>query len=63
MLTVTYIHHRRKSNLVEFQILLVETPIGASASRKINLVETPIGLSTGRNSNQGDLCIALGSKM
>ena len=44
--------HGRKSNLVEFQILQVESPIGLST--KINLVETPIGLSTGRNSNQGD---------
>ena len=41
-----YICHGRKSNLVEFQILLVETPIGLST--KFMLVETPIGLSTGR---------------
>ena len=39
--------HGRKSNLVEFQILPVESPIGVSTSRK---------------SNQGDLGIALGSE-
>ena len=43
-----YICHGRKSNLVEFQILLVESPIG---------------VSTGRKSNQGDLGIALGSEI
>ena len=56
-----YICHGRRSNLVEFQILPVESPIGLST--KINLVETPIGLSTSRNSNQGDLGIALGSEI
>ena len=58
-----YICHGRKSNLrlVEFQILLVQSPIVLST--KINLVETPIGLSTGRNSNQGDLGTALGSEI
>ena len=39
--------HGKKSNIVEFQILQVESPIGVSTGRKINLVETPIGLSTG----------------
>ena len=60
-----YICHGRKSNLVEFQILPVESPVGVSTGRKfkINLVETPIGLSTGRYSNQGDLGIALGSEI
>ena len=53
--------HGRKSNLVQFQILPVENPIGLST--KINLVETPIGLSTGRNSNQVVLGIALGSEI
>ena len=57
----TCIWHGRKSNLVEFQILLVESPIGVSTN--INLVESPIGVSTGRKSNQGDLGIALGSKI
>ena len=52
--------HGRKSNLVEFQILKVESPIGVSTN--INLVESPIGVSTGRKSNQGDFGIALGSK-
>ena len=47
--------HGRKSNLVEFQILPVESPIGVSTSRKsnstnINLVESPLGVSTGRKS-------------
>ena len=50
-----YICRSRKSNLVEFQILPVESPIGVSAN--INLLESPIGVSTGRTSNQGDLGI------
>ena len=65
-----YICHGRKSNLVKFQILPVENPIGVSTSRKsiglstnINLVESPIGVSTGRKSNLGDLGIALGSEI
>ena len=45
---ILYICHGRKSNLVEFQILPVESLIG---------------VSTGRNSNQGDLGIALGSEI
>ena len=40
--------HGRKSNLVEFQILPVESPIG---------------VSTGRKSSRGDLGIALGSEI
>ena len=40
--------HGRKSNLVEFQILLVEGPVGDSTSRKSDL---------------GDLGIALGSEI
>ena len=40
-----YICHGRKSSLVEFQILPVESPIK---------------VSTGKKSNLGDLCIALG---
>ena len=58
---ILYICHGRKSNLVEFQILPVESPIGVST--KINWVETPIGVSTGRNSNQRALGIALESKI
>ena len=56
-----HICHGRKSNLVEFQIIQVESPIGVSTN--INLVESPIGVSTGRKSNQGDLGIALGSEI
>ena len=56
-----YICHGRKSNLVEFQILPVESPIGVSTN--INLVESQIGVSTGRKSNRGDLGIALGSEI
>ena len=41
-----YICHGRKSNLVEFEILPVESPIGVSTN--INLVESPVGVSTGR---------------
>ena len=48
--------HGRRSNLVEFQILPVESPTGIST--KINLVESPIGVSTGRKSNLGHLGIA-----
>ena len=55
-----YVCHGRKSNLVEFQILLVESPIGVSTN--INLVESPIGVSTGRKSNL-DLGIARESKI
>ena len=51
-----FIWHGRKFNLVEFQILPVESPIGVSTN--INLVESPIGVSTGRKSNLGDLGIA-----
>ena len=39
-----YICHGRKSNLVEFQILPVESPIGVSTS-----IESPIGVSTNIN--------------
>ena len=42
-----YICHGRKSNLVEFEILLVESPME---------------VSTSRNSNLGDMGIALGPK-
>ena len=48
ILNKQYIWHGRKSNLAEFQILPVESPIG---------------VSTGRKSNQGDLGIALGSEI
>ena len=41
-----YICRGRKSNLVEFEILPEESPIGLST--KFSLVETPIGLSTSR---------------
>ena len=51
-----YICHDRKSNLVEFQILLVESPIGVSTN--IKFVESPIGVSIGRKSNQCGLSIA-----
>ena len=51
-----YIYHDRKSNLVEFQILLVESPIGVSTN--IKFVESPIGVSIGRKSNQCGLSIA-----
>ena len=61
MLLPVYICHGRKSNLVEFQILPVKSPIGVSTN--INLVESPIGVSTGRKSNQGDLGTALGSEI
>ena len=60
-LDLKYICHGRKSNLVEFQILPVESPVGVSTN--INLVESPIGVSTSRKSNQGDLGIALGSEI
>ena len=50
-----------KLNLVEFQIIPVESPIGVST--KINLVESSIGVSTGRKYNLGDLGIALGSEI
>ena len=33
---IPYICHDRKSNLVEFQILLVESPVGVSTGRKSN---------------------------
>ena len=36
LLVCVHICHGRKSNLVEFQILLVETPIGLSIGRKSN---------------------------
>ena len=58
---MSYISHGRKSNLVEFEILPVESPIGVST--KINLVKSAIGVSTGRKSNLGDLGIALGSEI
>ena len=45
---VLCICHGRKSNLEEFQILPVESPIG---------------VSTGRKSNLGDLGIAFGSEI
>ena len=68
--TEQYICHGRKSNLVEFPILTVESPIGVSTSRKliglstkINLVESPIGVSMDRKSNLGHLGIALGSEI
>ena len=44
-----YICHGRKSNLVEFEILPAECPIGVSTKK--NLVESPTGVSTGRKSN------------
>ena len=59
--THTCICHGIKSNLVEFQILPVESPIGISTN--INLVKSPIGISIGRKSNQGDLGIAMGSEI
>ena len=37
-----YICHGRKSNLVEFQILPVESPIGVSTGRKSNLEDLGI---------------------
>ena len=43
-----YICHGRKSKLVEFDILQVESPIGGSTDRK---------------PNEGDLGIALGSEI
>ena len=46
-----YICHGRKSNLVEFQILLVESPIEVSTDK------------LGRKSNLGDLDIARESKI
>ena len=45
---MAYIRHGRKSNLVEFRIPLVESPIGVSASRK---------------SSPGYLGISLGSEI
>ena len=39
--------------MLEFQILLVESPIAVSTNT--NLVDSPIGVFTGRKSNQGDL--------
>ena len=72
---MVYICHGRKSNLVEFQILPVESPIGVSTSRnsrtiyqvvglstKINFVESPIGVFIGRKSNLEDLGIAWSPK-
>ena len=53
--SVLYICRGRKSNLVEFQILPVESLIGY-----INLVESQIGVSTGRTSNLGDMGVELG---
>ena len=57
--------HGRKSNLVEFQILPVDSLVRVSTSRKFNspiglstmtkLVGSPIGVSTSRKSNLGDL--------
>ena len=57
--------HGRKSNLVEFQILPVDSLVRVSTSRKFKspiglstmtkLVESPIGVSTSRKSNLGDL--------
>ena len=48
-LTIFIYYGVRKSNLVEFEILLVENPFGVSTN--LNLVESPIGLSTSRKCN------------
>ena len=41
-----YICHGRKSNLVEFQTLPLESPIGVSTSRKSNLGNLGIALES-----------------
>ena len=41
-----YICHCRKSNLVEFQILLVQSPTGVSSGRKSNLGDLGIALES-----------------
>ena len=56
------------SNLVEFQILPVESPFSGSNTRiglstKINLAESTIGVSSSRKSNLENLGIALGSEI
>ena len=48
--------HGRKSNLVEFQILPVESPIGVSTRRKSNW-------TFNQDKHLGDLGIALGSEI
>ena len=55
--------HGRKSNLVEFQILLVKSPIGflqakslIRISTKINLVDSPVGVSYIDN---GQVCVCV----
>ena len=53
--------HGRKSNLVEFQILPEESPVGVSTN--INLVESPIGVSTGRKFSLEDWGIARESEI
>ena len=57
--------HGRKSNLVEFQILLVESPIGVSTSIKSNLEDLGITLGSEIKSNIIDryLGIALCTKI